>query len=71
MMIKRFLKAIGTLGIYGLALSLIYFTNLFLMRPASIDHYLAKELILELTGSPEYMTYMGICLLYTSPSPRD
>jgi uncharacterized protein (DUF885 family) len=59
-MIKRFLKAIGTLGVYGLALSLIYLTNLFLMRPASIDHYLAKELILELTGSPEYMTYMGI-----------
>ena len=59
-MIKRFLKAVGTLGVYGLALSLIYLTNLFFMKPASIDHYLAKELILELTDSPEAMTYIGI-----------
>ena len=59
-MIKRFLKAVGTLGVYGLALSLIYLTNLFFMKPASLDHYLAKELILELTDSPEAMTYIGI-----------
>ena len=34
--------------------------NLFLMKPYSIDHYLAKELTVSLLDSPEYMTYIGI-----------
>jgi uncharacterized protein (DUF885 family) len=34
--------------------------NLFSKRPLSIDHYLAKELIVGVLDSPEYMTYLGI-----------
>ena len=34
--------------------------NLFSKRPLSIDHYLAKELIIGVLDSPEYMTYLGI-----------
>ena len=30
------------------------------MKPFSIDHYLGKELVLDLTGSPEELTYVGI-----------
>jgi len=30
------------------------------MKPYSIDHYLAKELVMSLLESPEYMTYVGI-----------
>ena len=30
------------------------------MKPFSIDHYLGKELVLDLTGSPEVLTYVGI-----------
>lgn len=38
----------------------IYAINLFLMKPYSMDHYLAKELITSLFDSPEAMTYMGL-----------
>ena len=38
----------------------LYLVNLFLMKPYSIDHYLAKELTLSLLDSPEFMTYIGI-----------
>ena len=38
----------------------LYLVNLFLMKPYSIDHYLAKELTVSLLDSPEYMTYIGI-----------
>jgi len=38
----------------------IYAINLFLMKPYSMDHYLAKELITSLFESPETMTYMGL-----------
>jgi uncharacterized protein (DUF885 family) len=34
--------------------------NLFSKRPFSLDHYLAKELIINVLDSPEYMTYLGI-----------
>ena len=30
------------------------------MKPLSMDHYLAKELVVELIDSPEAMTYVGI-----------
>ena len=30
------------------------------MRPYSIDHFLAKELVMDLVDSPENMTYLGI-----------
>jgi uncharacterized protein (DUF885 family) len=38
----------------------LYLANLFLMKPYSIDHYLAKELLLDLADSPEALTYIGI-----------
>ncbi len=38
----------------------IYAINLFLMKPYSMDHYLAKELITSLFDSPEAMTYLGL-----------
>ena len=44
----------------GLMLASIYAINLFLMKPYSLDHYLAKELITSLFESPEAMTYMGL-----------
>ena len=34
--------------------------NLFSKRPYSLDHFLAKELIVGVFDSPEYMTYLGI-----------
>jgi uncharacterized protein (DUF885 family) len=38
----------------------LYLVNLFLMKPYSIDHYLAKELVIGLADSPEALTYIGI-----------
>tara|TARA_X000001036_G_scaffold141690_1_gene134558 strand:+ start:483 stop:2243 length:1761 start_codon:yes stop_codon:yes gene_type:complete len=34
--------------------------NLFSKKPFSLDHFLAKELIINVLDSPEYMTYLGI-----------
>lgn len=34
--------------------------NLFSKKPYSLDHFLAKELIVGVFDSPEYMTYLGI-----------
>ena len=57
---------IKTLKYFGLSFLIVllvvslYLMNLFSSRPYSIDHYLAKELILGVTDSPEYMTYLGI-----------
>ena len=57
---KKFLKAIlYSLGVVLLG-SLIYLGNLFLLKPFSLDHYLAKELILEMLDSPEAITYLGM-----------
>jgi len=43
-----------------LIISSLYLINLFSSKPYSIDHYLAKELIVGVLDSPEYMTYLGI-----------
>ena len=59
-MIKRFFKATGLVFLFGLSLGSLYLVNLFLMKPASIDHYLGKEVITGLIDSPEAMTYMGM-----------
>ena len=34
--------------------------NLYSQKPVSIDHYLAKDLIMNITDSPEYMTNLGV-----------
>lgn len=57
---KKLLKFIGYIVVSGLAVISLYLVNLFLMKPYSIDHYLAKELTMGLLESPEYMTYIGI-----------
>ena len=59
-MLGRIIKSFGFLLAWGLMLFSIYLFNLFFMKPVSIDHYLGKEIIKDLTSSPEYMTYLGI-----------
>jgi len=59
-MIKKILKHTGRLIAVTLAIASLYLINLFFMKPVSIDHYLGKELILDLTGSPEELTYVGV-----------
>ena len=59
-MIKRFFKAIGVIAIFSISLCSLYLANLFLMKPASIDHFLGKEFLTGLADSPESMTYIGI-----------
>ena len=50
---SQFAALLVTLGV-------LYLGNLFLMRPWSIDHFLAKELILDAIDSPESLTYLGV-----------
>ena len=38
----------------------LYLLNLFSKKPYSLDHFLAKELIVGILDSPESMTYLGI-----------
>ena len=59
-MVRKGLKAIGLIFLFGISLGSVYLVNLFFMKPASIDHYLGKEIVVDLVSSPEYMTYMGI-----------
>jgi hypothetical protein len=59
-MIRRGFKAIGLFFIFATSISSLYLFNLFFMKPVSIDHYLGKEVLVDLVSSPEYMTYMGI-----------
>ena len=57
---KKFLKiALYSFGVLLLG-GVIYLGNLFLFKPFSLDHYLAKELILEMLDSPESITYLGM-----------
>jgi uncharacterized protein (DUF885 family) len=59
-MIRRGFKAISLFFIFAISISTLYLFNLFFMKPVSIDHYLGKEVLVDLVGSPEYMTYMGV-----------
>ena len=59
-MLSRIIKSVGFMLVWALMLFSIYLFNLFYMKPVSIDHYLGKEVIKDLTSSPEYMTYLGI-----------
>ena len=51
--------ALYSLG-FTFTIALFYLGNLFFFKPFSLDHYLAKELILEMLDSPESLTYLGI-----------
>ena len=57
---KRAFKYFGYVCLTGFIVASLYAINLFLMRPYSIDHYLAKELVMGLMDSPEAMTSFGI-----------
>ena len=57
---KSTLKGLGYVLLVSCIGISLYAINLFLMKPYSIDHYLAKELALDALDSPEYMTYLGV-----------
>ena len=57
---NKLLKYLGYGILSCIAVALLYLANLFLMKPYSIDHYLAKELTLSLMEAPEFMTYIGV-----------
>ena len=59
-MFCRIIKSFVFLLIWAIVLFSVYLFNLFYMKPVSIDHFLGKEIIKDLTSSPEYMTYLGI-----------
>ena len=59
-MIKKILKHTQRLVLIALGIASLYLINLFFMKPFSIDHYLGKELVFDLTGSPEELTYFGV-----------
>ena len=57
---KKLFRYFGYAVLGGLVFSSLYMVNLFIMRPYSIDHFLAKELVMDMVDSPEMMTYLGI-----------
>ena len=59
-MIKKILIYSLRFSVLALGIASLYLFNLFFMKPVSIDHYLGKELVMDLTDSPEELTYVGI-----------
>ncbi|MGY8772980.1 MAG: DUF885 domain-containing protein, partial [Gammaproteobacteria bacterium] len=57
---KNLLKYFGYACLTGLAVVSLFMVNLLMMKPFSIDHFLAKELVVSLVDSPEMMTYLGV-----------
>ena len=57
---NKLLKYLGYGILSCVAVASLYLANLFLMKPYSMDHYLAKELTLSLLEAPEFMTYIGV-----------
>ena len=58
---KKFMKYCGYFGSQPVGCWVfLYLMNLFSTKPYSLDHFLAKELIVSMTESPEYMTYLGL-----------
>ena len=57
---NKVLKYLGFGILSCVAIASLYLVNLFLMKPYSMDHYLAKELTLSLLDAPEFMTYIGV-----------
>ena len=51
-MIKKILKITRNLMILIIGITSLYLINLFYMKPFSIDHFLGKELAMELVDSP-------------------
>ena len=57
---NKLLKYLGYGILSSVAVASLYLANLFLMKPYSMDHYLAKELTLSLLEAPEFTTYIGV-----------
>ena len=57
---KITLRYITYLIFLGVIITSLYLMNLFSKKPFSLDHFLAKELVINVLDSPEYMTYLGI-----------
>ena len=57
---NKLLKYLGYGILSCVAVASLYLANLFLMKPYSMDHYLAKELTLSLLEAPEFMTYISV-----------
>ena len=57
---KTILKYSKYAVITFITISGLYLINLFLMKPISIDHYLGKEIVMEMLDTPETLTYLGI-----------
>ena len=56
---KFFFKSISYIVLILFIVTALFLFNLF-TKPFSIDHYLNKELTIEILETPEYMTYLGI-----------
>ena len=70
-MIKKILKYTQRLVLIALGIASLYLINLFFMKPFSIDHYLGKELVFDLTGSPEELTYFGVLDIHFLNFPQN
>lgn len=56
---KFLTKSILLIFLGTIFLIIVYGINLFSSKPFSLDHYLTKYLIISLSKSPEYLTYVG------------
>ena len=56
---KFLTKSILLIFLGTIFLIMVYGINLFSSKPFSLDHYLTKYLIISLSKSPEYLTYVG------------
>ena len=57
---RKILKFSAYSVLLGLIVGGLYLANLFFMRPVSIDHYLAKNLLVDMFDSPETITHLGL-----------
>ena len=56
----KILRWAGYLFAIFLLVCSTYLVNLFFMKPFSLDHYLAKNLVVRLIDTPEGLTYLGV-----------
>ena len=57
---QRTFKYLGYSVLFLSVIFSLYLLNLFSKKPYSLDHFLAKELIVGILDSPESMTYLGL-----------
>ena len=57
---KRLMKYCGYLSVSLLVVGCLYLMNLFSTKPYSLDHFLAKELIVSMTESARIYDLFGL-----------